>query len=155
MKLLALDLGTRTGWALWDGHRLESGVETFEAKRGESPGMRFLKFNRWLEVFFGELLMLDLVVYEAPHHRGGAPTEIAYGFATRIQERCALLGIEHVSVHTATLKKWTTGRGNADKAAMMEAVARRWNRRVDSDDEADAIALAYYALETLVPAGGK
>jgi Holliday junction resolvasome RuvABC endonuclease subunit len=48
------------------------------------------------------------------------------------------------------LKKFTTGKGNADKAAMLEAVSRRW-RRVDDDNEADATALLYYALAELVP----
>ena len=31
---------------------------------------------------------------------------------------------------------------------MLEAVARRW-RRVDDDNEADAVALLHYALEAL------
>jgi hypothetical protein len=33
--ILAVDLGTRTGWALWDGARTESGVQVFDLKRGE------------------------------------------------------------------------------------------------------------------------
>jgi len=150
VRLLALDLGIRMGWALWDGARLESGVQLFDLKRGESPGMRYLRFRRWLEEVGAGV---QLIVYEAAHHRGGAATEIAAGFTTRVQEFCAARGLEHASVHTATLKKWTTGKGNADKAAMLEAVVRRWTACQD-DNEADAIALAYYALAEIISPGG-
>jgi hypothetical protein len=49
MNILALDLGTRTGWAMAENGRTKSGVQLFDVKRGESPGMRYLRFNRWLE----------------------------------------------------------------------------------------------------------
>lgn len=157
MNILALDLATRTGWALRERGRTESGAESFEVKRGESPGMRYLKFNAWLDevaLIHGrdETKRVELIVYEQPFvMRSGAAAEISLGLATRVQEFCARHGIEHAAVNGSTLKKWTTGRGNADKVAMLEAVARRW-RRVDDDNEADAVALLYYALEELVPA---
>jgi hypothetical protein len=46
---LALDLGTNLGFALLraDG-RIESGIERFEAKSKEGPGMRWVHFKRWL-----------------------------------------------------------------------------------------------------------
>ncbi len=147
--LLALDLGTRCGWALCERGRIEHGVQVFEVRRGESPGFRYLRFTRWLEDL--GRVGLDLVVYEQTHQRGGAATEVAAGFATRVQEFCARRGVEHAAVHSATLKKWTTGKGNADKAGMRAAVARRW-QAVESDDEADAVALLHFALDTLVPA---
>ena len=149
--ILALDLGTRCGWAMaaptFAGsieHRLlESGVQIFDVKRGESPGMRYLRFRRWLE----DITPSDcsLIAYENFHMRGGAATEIAAGLVTRVQELCALRGIQHAAVHSASLKKFATGRGNADKAAMLAAVAQRW-KAVESDDEADAIAVLYWAL---------
>ena len=46
MRILALDLATKTGWALWDGARIESGVQDFTKGRGESNGMLLLKFNK-------------------------------------------------------------------------------------------------------------
>ncbi len=147
MKILALDLGTRTGWATNVHGPIESGTDTFDIKRGESPGWRYLRFNAWLGQWAPDSWRPDLVIFEQAHHRGGAATEVAAGFATRVLEFCARQGIEHTSLHSATLKKWATGKGNADKGAMLEAVARRW-RRVDDDNEADAVALLHYALET-------
>ncbi|CBA17099.1 hypothetical phage-related protein [Xanthomonas albilineans GPE PC73] len=45
--ILALDLGTRTGWALQhsDG-TITSGTEPFTPQRFEGGGMRFLRFKR-------------------------------------------------------------------------------------------------------------
>lgn len=156
MTILALDLGTHTGWAIaaptfggsLEYHMTESGVQVFDVKRGESPGMRYLRFRRWIE----DVTPPDcrLICYEQTHNRGGAATEIAAGLATRVQEICALRAIEHAAVHSATLKKATTGKGNADKAAMLAAVAQKW-KAVESDDEADAIALLHYALAELLP----
>ena len=156
--ILALDLGTATGWALakptfpgsTEYAMQESGVQTFDVKRGESPGMRYLRFRRWLEdVTPGDC---TLILYEQTHHRGGAATEISANFAGRVQELCAIRAIEHAAVHSASLKKWCTGRGNADKTAMLAAVCNRW-KIVQDDNEADAIALLYYGLKELVPNG--
>ena len=49
MTMLALDLGTSTGWALRtaDGH-IVSGTESFKPGRFEGGGMRYLRFKRWL-----------------------------------------------------------------------------------------------------------
>ncbi len=46
-----------------------------------------------------------------------------------------------------TIKRFVTGRGNADKAAVIEAVRVRGYSPVD-DNEADAIAILLWALET-------
>ena len=53
MRILALDLATRTGWAWGNVYKdgpftPHSGVEDFSVRRGESPGMRFLRFDAWL-----------------------------------------------------------------------------------------------------------
>jgi Holliday junction resolvasome RuvABC endonuclease subunit len=132
--------------------RLESGAKTFDVKRGESPGMRYLHFERWLEDIGARA---EIVVYEQVIPVEGAGVmarEIAYGFATRVQGYCARRGIDHSAVYPSTLKKWTTGKGNAKKTEMLEAVARRW-LRVDDHNEADAVALLHYALVEVVPAG--
>lgn len=147
MKILGLDLGTKTGWCIIDnGKYVESGVQVFDVRRGESPGMRYLRFRAWLTEI---LRTIEVVGYEAPHHRGGSATEVACGFSTRVQEICAEYGIEHMSVHTATLKKWATGNGRASKGDMITAALHFLDEstrdRVGSldgemtDDEADAI----------------
>jgi Holliday junction resolvasome RuvABC endonuclease subunit len=151
VRILALDLSTRTGWALGSGERYESGVQAFDLKRGESPGMRYVRFRRWLEEV---LPSVELVVYEqvvpAPAKFGGASArELAYNFAGRVQEVCALRGIEHTNVWPSSLKKWTTGKGNASKELMVAFVVAKW-KPVRDDNEADAIALLHYAQAEIV-----
>ena len=47
--ILALDLGTTTGWALRDpAGSITHGFASFKPQRFEGGGMRFLRFKRWL-----------------------------------------------------------------------------------------------------------
>lgn len=149
MKILALDLATRTGWAFWDGQRLESGVQDFSPKRGESSGMRYLYFNRWLADIAtkGRMEANDLMFYEQNFRRGGAPSEIAAGFSTRVQEFCARNQLEHGQVNVTTLKKWATQFGHASKEAMCVAASKAVGREISEDNEADAVLIACYARE--------
>lgn len=178
MNLLALDLGTHTGWALQENGRIESGVQVFDVKRGESPGMRYVRFRRWLQdmiwqptergkygyphVLLHEVAArVGLIVYEQSHNRGGAATEVAAGFTTRVQESCAEGKLEHAAVHSATLKKFTTGSGRGDKDKMAAAaIDKGWLTEAQAelaydskfdDNEVDAICLLHYALSELVP----
>lgn len=151
MNVLALDLATRTGWALMEDDRLESGVETFDVKPGESPGIRYAHFERWLEDMGARA---ELVAYEqvSPSGSGGAASrEIPYGFVTRVQGYCARRGIDHATAFPSAAKKFASSRGNAGKAEVLEAVARRWRRSHD-DREADALALLHHALDAILPA---
>jgi Holliday junction resolvasome RuvABC endonuclease subunit len=143
VNILALDCGTKTGWASLVDGRIESGVQDFSLKRGESKGIRFLRFNTWL-VGMLDLIKPHIVVYEMAHFRGGHATEILVGMTTRIEEFREERGIEYSSVHSATLKKFATGSGKANKIDMMKAAALEFGRIIDSDDEADALhALAW------------
>lgn len=47
-------------------------------------------------------------------------------------------------VPPSVLKKWTTGKGNADKKAMLAAVKKKWYADCKSHDVADAIALLHF-----------
>ena len=140
MNILALDCGTKTGWASFTDGRIESGVQDFSLKRGESKGIRFLRFNKWLDAMV-KLTRPQVVVYELAHFRGGHATEILVGMTTRIEEFCESNNIEYSSVHSATLKKFATGSGKANKQDMMKAAALQFGRIIDSDDEADALLI--------------
>ena len=144
MRILSLDTGTKTGWATEN----LSGVEEFAIKRGESPGMRFLKFRGWLTIMLKLIPELDVIIYEQAHHRGGAATACGVGMVTVVLEFAAQHGIETMSVHSGTLKKYATGKGNAGKPEMIAEAIRRGYKPVD-DNEADAILMLEYAKEIL------
>lgn len=52
--------------------------------------------------------------------------------------------IEVLVVPPATLKKWVTGKGNADKKAMVAAVKKKWKVDTSNNDECDAVALLHF-----------
>jgi hypothetical protein len=157
MPVLSLDLATKTGWALRDrSGRFTSGVQEFVLKRGESKGMRFLRFRKWLSDIFklvemGKGFSSDLpglVVYEQAHHRGGHATELAVGLVTDVLAEAARHGLEHMPVHTASLKKWATGKGNSGKPLMIARAKELYpNVEIIDDNHADALLLLKYALD--------
>ena len=152
MNILALDTATKTGWATNSGNC--SGVQTFDVKRGESPGMRFLRCRAWLAEMLKLLGSIDVIVYEQAHHRGGAATACCVGLVSTVQAFAAEHGVELMPVHTAELKKWATGKGNAGKPEMIKAAKALGWSPVD-DNEADAALLLEYAIDALMPKGKK
>lgn len=151
--MLALDLATATGWALLDAQgAVTSGVQAFPMRRGESPGMRWLRFGAWVReiVRLGGLAAGDVIAYEQPlsAHRGGAAAQVAHGLATKVQEVAADLGLELSCVGPAALKKHATGRGNAKKPQMIDAARARWpGQAIEDDNQADALLVLAWALE--------
>ena len=146
MITLGLDCATKTGFAFYDvreGRIIESGIQDFSKKRGESNGLMFLKFRKWLKQLI-ELQKPDIVGYEQAHHRGGAATEICVGMTTRVQEICADLGIESAPIPSKTLKLFAVGKGNAGKPEMIKAASKILGRVPISSDEADAIHIAIW-----------
>jgi len=147
MRILALDTGTKTGWAVirpgWT--KPEYGAEDFSLRRGESSGMRFIKFRKFLDDMRKH--GVELYVYEQAHHRGGAATSVGVGLTTRVEETAAFYGVECVAVHTGELKKWATGHGKASKEMMVEAAFKLWGIRVEDDNIADALCLLALAVK--------
>lgn len=147
MNILALDCATKTGWAcLRDGH-IESGVQDFTKRRGESNGIMFFRFRQWLNTF--KYSDFKVIAYEQAHHRGGAATEICVNLTGRAQEFAAEIKAEHMAVHTASIKKFVSGSGKADKAVIMDWFKSKTGRAPIDDNEADAMALLYFVKSDL------
>lgn len=148
MNILSLDMATKTGWAT-NIYSKRSGVIEFQIKRGESPGMRFLRCRSWLNEMWKLLnSKIDLIVYEQAHHRGGAATAVCVGLSTEVLAFAAEHNIETMPVHTATLKKFATGNGRASKVDMINAAKTKgWSP--GDHNKADAQLLLEYALSEL------
>ena len=146
--ILALDLGTTTGWALRgsDGH-ISSGSESFRPQRFEGGGMRYLRFKRWLTDIKQCNASIDQVVFEEVRRHAGVDAAHAYGgFMGQLTAWCEHHQIPYQGVPVGTIKKHATGKGNASKDEMVAAVRARGHSPAD-DNEADAIALLYLAIE--------
>lgn len=146
MNILALDLATQTGWAHSNGL---SGIQSFALRRGDSPGMRWLEFAAWLRRVL-DRAPTDVIVYEQAHHRGGASTHVGHGFIAQTEAIAAERKIEITNRHTATIKKYATGKGNAKKDAMLAAARKRWlGMEIIDDNQADALFLLSLVTEEL------
>ena len=146
--VLALDLGTTTGWALraQDGG-ITSGTMTFRPSRFEGGGMRYLRFRGWL----AEIARLSgglarIGFEEVRAHAGTDAAHLYGGFLAHLSAWCEERGIPYEGVPVGTIKRFATGRGNADKAAMIAAIRARGFAPAD-DNEADAIALLLWLTD--------
>jgi hypothetical protein len=144
--ILALDLGTTTGWALQsrDGH-IQSGSQSFRPQRFEGGGMRFLRFRRWLTELKACAGNLDAVYFEEVRRHAGVDAAHAYGgFLATITAWCEHHRIPYEGVPVGTIKRHATGKGNASKDEIISAV-RKLGHRPQDDNEADALALLEFA----------
>lgn len=147
--ILALDLGTTTGWALHhlDG-TISSGAELFKPQRFEGGGMRYLRFKRWLNEVLAGSGDINAVFFEEVRRHAGVDAAHAYGgFMGHLTAWCEHHNIPYQGVPVGTIKKHATGKGNAGKGDMIAAVLRRGFTPAD-DNEADALALLHWAIET-------
>jgi Holliday junction resolvasome RuvABC endonuclease subunit len=145
--ILALDLGTQTGRALRSSSGLiTSGSQAFATGRFDGAGMRFLRFKRWLTELRGTEGFAAVHFEEVRRHVGADAARCYGGFFGVLTAWCEHHEIPYSGVSVGTIKKFATGKGNADKAAMVAAVKARGYAEVTDDNEADAIALLHFCI---------
>lgn len=149
-KVLALDLGTQTGWALSGPDRITSGSQSFKLRGTDGAGMRFLRFKRWLSDLNLSVGDIGEVYFEEVRNHNGVEAAHVYGgFMAHLTAWCEVHNIPYQGVGVGTIKKAATGKGNAKKDAMIHA-AKAVGFAPTDDNEADAIHLLRYALRELV-----
>lgn len=153
-SILALDLGTRLGWAIRRASgRIESGDRNFTPDGGEPEGLRFLRFRCWLHDLkarietAGDVLGLirfervDFIrpgqVYSA-HVWGGMWATLTC-WAAHHQIPCEPIAV-------ATIKKAATGHGRATPMMVTQAMRSRGFNPL-SDDEAVALAVLHTKVD--------
>ena len=144
--ILALDLGTKTGWAFGDAGILISGVWNLKGSRFEGGGMRFLRFQGFLAEVHKNRKVTKIVYEEVRRHAGTDAAHVYGGLQATLTSWAEEMGIPYESVPVGTIKKFWTGKGNANKAAMI-AEAERRGIKAEDDNETDAVALLTYAME--------
>ncbi|WP_240669483.1 crossover junction endodeoxyribonuclease RuvC [Achromobacter spanius] len=144
--ILALDLGTKTGYAVRkrDG-KVVHGTQSFAPRKSWTDGQRWLRFQSWL----GQLLDLHQVgriAYEHVSFHAGVRDAHCYGaFRALVEMAADRRNIELVGTNVQTVKKHWTGKGGADKATMI-AQARARGFRPETDNDADALAVLDWAV---------
>jgi Holliday junction resolvasome RuvABC endonuclease subunit len=142
---LALDLATTTGWASCAGGVITSGTISFKGGRYEGGGMRFLRFKKWLREIL-ETEKPEAVYYEeVRRHMSTDAAHIHGGLLAILQAECEARTLPYQGIPVGTIKKTATGKGNADKAAMIAAANAKWpEQNIKDDNQADAL----WILET-------
>lgn len=142
MAVLALDLGTKTGWALASGGTVICGTESFQPSRFQSSAMRFVRFRAWLTELHDASRIEHIGFEEVRRHAGVTAAHAYGGFMALLMEWAEVQGVPVEGFPVGTIKKSFTGSGNAPKGAMI-AEARRRGFDVPDDNAADALAILY------------
>jgi hypothetical protein len=145
--LLALDLGTHTGWAYRAATgAITSGTNTYRPGRFEGAGMAFLRFTGWLDEISQRNGFPKAVVFEEVRAHKGTTAAHAYGgFLAHLTAWCEHVKVPYLGVPVATIKRHVTGKGNAPKEAVIAAIRQRGLSPGD-DNEADALAILDWAI---------
>lgn len=148
--ILALDLGTTTGFAILrvDG-RVESGEENFAPRKGEGAGMRYVRFCAWLVDLKQSHPDIAAIHYEDVKHHGPGQVYAAHvygGLLAMVQSFGEHHRIPYHGHNVATVKSRFAGHGNASKGDMVEQ-CRALGFRPEGDNEADAIAILHVATD--------
>ncbi len=104
--LLSLDLGTATGWALSNKHgRIMSGTAHLRPHRFEGGGMRYLRFERWLNETRDVSGEINAVYFEEVRRHLGVDAAHAYGgFLASLTAWCEEHNISYEGVPVGTIK---------------------------------------------------
>jgi len=147
--VVALDLGTTTGWALVIGQaHVISGTLDLNPNRYDGGGMRYLRLRNWLEQLRLDSGGIEAIHYEEVRRHAGTDAAHVYGgLLATLTGWCEERAVAYQGVPVGTIKRFIAGKGNADKSAVITAVRERGYSPKD-DNEADAIAILLWALET-------
>jgi hypothetical protein len=110
--------------------------------------MRYLRFRNWLDEISERAGDLSAVYFEEVRRHVGTDAAHLYGgFLATLTAWCETRGIPYQGVPVGTIKRHVAAKGNADKIAVVAAVRARGFAPSD-DNEADAIAILLWAIET-------
>jgi hypothetical protein len=146
---LALDLGTTASWALRASDGLiSSGTVSFRPSRYDGGGMRYLRFTNWLTELDQLSGPIAAIWYEeVRRHVGTDAAHVYSGLMATLTAWAELRGVPYQGVPVGTWKRLVCGKGNADKPAVIAAMRGRGYCPGD-DNEADALAILHWAIET-------
>lgn len=147
-KLLCIDHGSRFGWTFVaaDGS-MRHGAESLPPAHGEDYGRLF---NRWREWLRGMIAIdrPDVIWFERAlvgEHSSQSAAIILIGMMAHTVEIAASKGIPWKHIGVSTIRKHFCGDGRAKKSDVGYH-CRKLGIEVSDPNEADALALAHYAV---------
>jgi crossover junction endodeoxyribonuclease RuvC len=130
-----------------------TGIATAHATNTLIPPQQLAGFARlrWIRAqILGITLQADHVVIEGLSYGSHTPSALERaGLWHLVMVAIDARGIGWTEIAPATLKKYATGRGNADKGQVLAAAIKRLPVDVDNDNAADAAWLAAIGCDLL------
>lgn len=149
-NILALDLGTTTGFCCGSPGAAISATWDLKPGRHDGGGMRFVKFRTRLNELKAATNFNIVFFEEVRRHVGTGAAHVYGGLLATLTEWCESHEpkVPYRGVPVGTIKKHATGKGNASKDDMIAAVRMLGHEPAD-DNEADAIAIFYWGCAEL------
>ena len=151
MKILAIDPANITGWSVGV---ILSGVFHCKGKSKESPGLKFVKFRKYIKDIINDE-GIDIVVYEKPGGRffGGVRSHANFeGVLLQLLEE---LGINFKAYSAGEIKKHAKQqytekfqvplKGQMNKDLMVMTAGKFFDREIIDDNHADSLWLHHLA----------
>lgn len=171
MRILALDLGSKTGWAYWDSARGYEVSGTWVLATDKEADLKTRDYDvrpARLKSFIESLPTPDFIFFEdVPFSTFTYQTQLWAGLRTIVFLQRLYRPVKTVAVPVGTLKKFATGKGNAQKEDMARSLLEKHGgifyldetprgkqavftaRRQVDDNEIDAWWLLQYAKAQL------
>ncbi len=139
-KILALDLGMDTGFAVTESHGMNSGTARFKMKP-HCEGGSYRNFESWIAGIM-QYCRPDEIAYEEAEGRWVNVFAQTYYYSFRaimlkaaFDFKCEVFGYNQSFLKRVILKS-----GKADKIDAMMSMRKRYpNVKIESDDQADAL----------------
>lgn len=139
--ILALDIATKTGYYSLN----EGGTWDFSEGKRRNDNKQHKAFRDTLISFIKENNIRQIVAEDVNVNNHFTDMRKLCEFRGILKEVCDELSLpEPEFVNVATLKKWTTGDGRADKKKMMEFCYKRYGITPVDDNHSDAVCIFYY-----------
>lgn len=153
-KVLALDLATCTGYAVLANGIISSGCSTFKRVTGRKTipdhhiGKTYVEFSKWLREMVADRNP-EVIVFEEPmgNFKSCHARNIIVGLRGVLLSIAADRDLPAYGYSQTRLKKFASGKGNADKDLMMEsALAQFPELELENHNQADAVFLLHLYL---------
>jgi Holliday junction resolvasome RuvABC endonuclease subunit len=153
IRALALDMATKTGYAILEDGQVRGGVYEVKRRKGrrhladEHEGKEYADFQAWLARIVAKV-QPQAIFYELPSMFKNPKTGYKpIAFRGFLMAEAARGSYPVYGYHITSVKKTATGNGHAGKAEMIEAAKQQFPQlEILDDNMADALHVLSYGL---------
>jgi Holliday junction resolvasome RuvABC endonuclease subunit len=144
MRVLGVDIGTKCGFARLSIDLPAQAWCIRLDRKGESEGFQFIRLRNKLNDIQQAHQITDVFYEKVAAHKGTRAAHLYGGYLSTLLTWCIEQNHNYMGLPVGTIKRFATGKGNANKMAMIKAAERVWGvPLIDGDDNrADALWIA-------------